>query len=211
VVNFVIVFLQVATQLTLLLTVPIFFQATTAASSALAGAYLTPAFAGNLSGGILSGIWIKRTGRYKAATVLAPSCALTGLVLMLLFWNENTSPAECSFLFLGGFATAVVSSSAFVGLTVSVRDEDIAVAASGMYLFMNIGAITGVSLGSAVFQATLRTVLTDSLQGFENSGEVCSMFIYPRQESSDGILRLSTMRWQISNTSKKPQRISSLS
>lgn len=40
--------------------VPIYFQVTINASTGEAGAYLIPAIAGNMVGGLLAGAWIKR-------------------------------------------------------------------------------------------------------------------------------------------------------
>ncbi|RMY01880.1 hypothetical protein D0867_11238 [Hortaea werneckii] len=70
--NSLMVFLQSSTQAALTLLIPVFFQVVKKASVAEAGAYLIPAFTGNLLGGLTSGYWIKRTGLFKVPTVVAP-------------------------------------------------------------------------------------------------------------------------------------------
>ena len=170
--NYAIIVLQVVVQFSLIMTVPIFFQATKRASTAAAGAYLIPAFVGNTLGGLLAGYWIKKTGLYKAPTVCAPVVALVGMFLCYFIWNEHTSNLASLAILPGGFATGMITSSAFVGLTAGVSDEDMAVTASGMYLFTNIGAIAGISAGGAVYQKSLQSYLQNALQNREDGPEV---------------------------------------
>ena len=157
--NYIVITLQVMVQMSLMMAVPLYFQATKSVSTAAAGAYLLPAFAGNTLGGLLSGYWIKKTGDYKAPTVLSPALAILCMTLILLRWNEHTSVAESLYTFFGGFGTGMASSSAFVGLVAGVKESEIAIAGSGMYLCFNFGAIAGVSAGSAVYQNTLESGL----------------------------------------------------
>ncbi|KAK4540745.1 hypothetical protein LTR36_008960 [Oleoguttula mirabilis] len=170
--NYLIIILQVTVQISLIMSVPIFFQATVRASTAAAGAYLIPAFAGNTLGGLMTGYWIKKTGLFKAPTVVAPVLAVLGMLLCLLTWDEHTSVLKSLAIFPGGFATGMVASSTFVGLAAGVDEKDIAMAASGMYLFYNLGSIAGVSGGSAVFEASLKSSLAKVLEGRSDMEEV---------------------------------------
>lgn len=170
--NYLIVLFQVMVQISLMVSVPLYFQATKKASTGAAGAYLIPAFVGNTLGGLLSGYWIKRTGRYWLPTVLAPVLSVGCMVLCLLTWNGKTSILESLFILPGGFATGMVTNSAFVGLAAAVPEGDIAMTGSGMYLFFNIGAIAGVSLGGAVYQTALRSSLEEALRGIKDGHKV---------------------------------------
>ena len=170
--NYLSILLQIMVQMSLMVSVPLYFQATKNASTAEAGAYLVPAFAGNTLGGLLAGYWIRKTGLYKTPTVLAPFLSIFCMLLCLLTWNGDTSIGESLYTFIGGFATGLVSSSAFVGLAAAVPEEDIAIAGSGMYLFFNIGAIAGASTGGAVYQAALRAGLENALKGVKHGHKV---------------------------------------
>jgi MFS family permease len=170
--NYLIVLLQVITQLSLMMAVPLYFQATKHANTAAAGAYLVPAFVGNTLGGLLSGYWIRRTGRYKWPTVLAPILSVLCMLLCLFFWNGDTSVAESTYIFPGGFATGMVTSAAFVGMAAAVQPEDVAIAGNGMYLFLNIGAIAGASSGSAAYQGALRSGLKGAFRDVKHEKEV---------------------------------------
>ena len=85
--NYLIVLLQVITQLSLMMAVPLYFQATKHANTAAAGAYLIPAFVGNTLGGLLSGYWIRKTGRPKWPTVLAPILSVICMCLCRFLWK----------------------------------------------------------------------------------------------------------------------------
>ncbi|RMY45081.1 hypothetical protein D0863_16110 [Hortaea werneckii] len=163
--NSLMVFLQSSTQAALTLLIPVFFQVVKKASVAEAGAYLIPAFTGNLLGGLTSGYWIKRTGLFKVPTVVAPILSMACMALCLSTWHENISSWRAIVSLPGGFATAMVSSSTFVGAAAGVEHEDVAVAASTMYLLMNLGGVAGISVGSAVFEDTLRASLFKAVQG----------------------------------------------
>lgn len=174
--NYMIIFFQTTAQNALMVSVPIYFQVTAAATTSQAGAYLIPAFAGNTLGGLVAGVWIKRSGRFKSLTVLSPIFGLLCYLSLWLTWNGHTSPWLSVLIFPGGFAMGVLSSSAFVGLAAGVEEEDFAVITSGMFLFFNIGMIAGVSGGSAVFQDVLRASLNKILQGVDDGEEVSTAF-----------------------------------
>jgi MFS family permease len=159
-------------QISLMVSVPIFFQATRKASVAASGVYLIPAFAGNTFGGLLAGYWIKKTGHFKTPTVLAPLCQICCTLLCLFIWRKDTSDWISLAIFPGGFAMGLISSSAFVGLAAGVDEKDLAIAASGMYLYFNIGGIAGVSTQNAVFETALRSYLPRALAGYEDTDKV---------------------------------------
>lgn len=170
--NYLILLLQSITQLSLMVAVPIYFQVTQNAGTAKAGAFLVPAFCGNLIGGLATGFWIRHTGEYKTPTVLAPLLAIACEVACLIFWTGKTTIAQSLFIFPGGLAMGLASSSTLVGAVAGVSEDDIAIATSGSYLFANLGAIGATSAGPATFQITLRAHLEHMLNGVEDGKEV---------------------------------------
>ena len=179
--NYMIVLLGCISQLSLMMSVPLYFQATKQANTAAAGAYLIPAFVGNTLGGLLSGFWIRKTGQYKAPAVLAPVLSASCMCLCLFLWNGNTSVVESVYIFPGGFAMGMVTSAAFVGITAAVQPADVAIAGNGMWLMLNIGAIAGASSGAAAYQGTLRSGLQKALKNVRHSKEV-RMVSFPTDE-----------------------------
>ncbi|CAK1363584.1 unnamed protein product [Cercospora beticola] len=170
--NYSIAFLQVLLQFSLMTIVPLYFQVTNKANTAQAGAYLIPAFAGNTIGGLIAGYFIKHTGLYKPMTVISPLFGVLCMSLCLFLWNGHTSTAEALYIFPGGFASGASSSSIFVALAAGVSEEDLAITASGLYLFFNLGAVAGASAGAAVYQGGLRTGLRAALEGVPDGSEI---------------------------------------
>ncbi len=199
--SYLIVLLQVMVQMSLMMSVPLYFQATKHADTAAAGAYLIPAFVGNSLGGLLAGYWIRKTGRYKYPTVLAPILSVGCMLLCLLRWNGDTSVWESLYIFPGGFATGMISSSAFVGMAAGVHESDIAVAGSGMYLFFSIGAVAGASAGSSTYQIGLKSGLEEALQGVKGSDRVSASIQLPRERCMLTRSRFFTDFWTTSDTS----------
>ncbi|KAL9618103.1 MAG: hypothetical protein Q9160_007173 [Pyrenula sp. 1 TL-2023] len=159
---------QIAAQLEVMFTVPLYFQVSANASATVAGAHLFPAVAGNAIGGILVGILIKRTGRYRFPTVGAAVVASIGYLLLILRWHGNTNIWESLYIVPGGFGTGVALSTTFIVLTASIASSDMAIAAAGMYQAQNIGVVVGLSITGAIFQGTLRPMLDWRLQGLKD-------------------------------------------
>lgn len=170
--TYLVIFFQTTAQNALMVIVPIYFQATAAATTSQAGAHLIPAFAGNTLGGLCAGYFIKRSGRFKSLTILSPIIGVLCMVVLLLTWNGNTSPWLSLLIFPGGVAMGILSSSAFVSLAAGVEEQDFAVTTSGMFLAFNFGMISGVSGGSAVFQDMLRGSLERAVRGVAGGEEV---------------------------------------
>ncbi|KAJ8603117.1 hypothetical protein MRB53_042259 [Persea americana] len=172
--NYAIMGLQIMMQCALTATVPLYIQATHDISVTLVGAYLIPAFAGNLTGGLLAGYLTKRLRIHKPITVLGSLSGTFCMILCLLVWQggNKVNFAESLIIFPGGFSVGVVSSTTFVALAAGVAREEVAIAGSGMYTFANIGAIAGVSVGSAIYQSSLYSGLEDALQGIPNVADI---------------------------------------
>lgn len=168
--------LQNVMQMALMMAIPMYFQVVQNVTTAAAGAYMVPSILGNTVGALMVGYWIKRTGRVKPTTILAPLSSLLVFVLCLLMWTgDDTSPVLRSIVtFPGGFATGVAHSALFVSLTAGVAEEDIAIAGSGLYLSGNIGAVIGTSAPSAIYQTVLRSGLAEALAGRKDMQEVGS-------------------------------------
>jgi fucose permease len=149
-----------------------YFQVTNNASTAKAGAYLVPTIVGNTVGGLITGAVIKKTGRYKYLITLASLSSCLCFTLMLTIWKGNTHFGESLAVFPGGFATGVAYGAVFVALTAGVAEDEIPIAASGLYLSGNVGCVAGIAAVDAVYQNTLRSGLVNALQNNENRDQV---------------------------------------
>ncbi|KFY67157.1 hypothetical protein V496_01731 [Pseudogymnoascus sp. VKM F-4515 (FW-2607)] len=164
----ILVFLQLAAQLGLatrqmMYTVPLYFQVTQDASTAVAGAHLFPAVTGVAVAGLLSGYLIKKTGRYKAILTTASICASLSYLLLILRWHGHTNWLESLYIVPGGFGSGLLNSAAFVALTATIDRDQIAMAASTFFLSANGGMAVGMASASAVLKNGLRSGLETRL------------------------------------------------
>jgi len=92
--------------------------------------------------------------------------------LLILLWRGYTNNAQSCVIFFGGLATGMAQSAIFVGLTAGIERENIAVAASGLYLSSNFGTVAGASGAGAIFQYSLRRRLNRLLSKETDGAEV---------------------------------------
>ncbi|EPS35938.1 hypothetical protein H072_10575 [Dactylellina haptotyla CBS 200.50] len=157
--------LSTVSQIGIMYTVPRYFQITRNSSVTAAGAQLIPAVVGNVVGGLLTGIYVQRTGRYKLLLTLAGVISSIASTLLILRWNGHTGFLESLYIFPGGFGMGLSQASSFVAMTAGLEKEHYAVATGGLYLSSNIGAVAGVSIVSVVLENAVRTILGQRLIG----------------------------------------------
>lgn len=143
--------------------VPLYWQVTSGASNTAAGSRLVPAFVGNTFGSLLTGWYIKRTGRYKIMILLASLSACTAYITIILRWHGDTYTWEALEIAPGGFGSGVATTSTFIALTAAMSHKNMAVATSGFYLASNLGTVLGVSIGSSIQRGVLKILLQKRL------------------------------------------------
>ncbi|KAL2264168.1 hypothetical protein VTK26DRAFT_1286 [Humicola hyalothermophila] len=168
VLSFLILGFQTAAQLGLMFSVPLYFQITTRASNTAAGAHLVPAVVGNALGGLISGVLIKRSGRYKPLILLAVTLSSLSYLTLMLRWHGATGFWESLYIFPSGFGTGVAQSAVFVSLQAVLAGDDdaarlLAPAISFMYLSSTVAITIGLPLANAVMQTGLRAGLSGRL------------------------------------------------
>ncbi len=151
---------------------PLYFQIVKRSSTAEAGTYLIPAPMGNTVGGLVAGWWIGRTRQYKLPSVSGAACSVLAFICLALLWRGDGSPLEPLLIFPAGFAAGVAHSACFIGLGAGVDASDMAVAASGLYLFNNVGMMVGIGIGNTIYQVSLRSGLQSALENFPDRTSV---------------------------------------
>ncbi|KAI0012182.1 major facilitator superfamily domain-containing protein [Xylariaceae sp. FL0662B] len=163
VVSYLITICQTAAQLGLMFTIPLYFQVTERSSSTVAGAHLIPAVIGNTVGGLVTGVWIRRTGDYKAPLVFAGAVSFSCYGLLILRWHGNTNWVESLYVFPGGFGTGISLTAVFIALQAAIDPADKAVAAAGLYLTIPVGQIVGTAACNAAMQTMIPIDLASRL------------------------------------------------
>ncbi|KZL65905.1 major facilitator superfamily transporter [Colletotrichum tofieldiae] len=167
VLTFIISGAQVAAQLGLMFSVPLYFQVTQRVSNTVAGLHLFPAVAGNAIGGVLAGYLIRKTGRYKSLLIIATIASSFSYVLLLLRWHGDTNVWESLYIVPGGFGAGLVQSAGFISVQAAANPKHKAAVTSGMFLTFQIGMILGLASVSAVMMETMKWRLDALLKGMD--------------------------------------------
>ncbi|KAL2205638.1 MFS general substrate transporter [Sarocladium strictum] len=154
---------QVAAQLGLMFSVPLYFQVTQRASNGIAGAYLFPAVVGNAVGAIVAAVVIKRTGSYKLVLTVATITSATSYLLLLLRWHGHTNIWEALYIFPGGFGTGAVQTGVFVAVQAATDPAHKAAALGGIWLTGTVGSIIGMTAVSAATMQIMGRTLASAL------------------------------------------------
>lgn len=157
--------LQVAAQVGMMFTVPLYFQVTAKASSTVAGAHLIPAVAGNTVGGLAAGMFIRRTGNYKPVLVAAGLIACISYLLQLTRWNGHTGIWESLYIVFGGLGSGSASSASFVSMTAFLKPEEIAMATGGYLLLINFSITAGITSNYTLLGTVFKRQLQSQLHG----------------------------------------------
>lgn len=146
---------------------------------------MLPAIAGNTVGGLVIGAAIRRSGRYKMATVGATISAMLCFSLLYITWTGSTSPWQALLTFPGGLGAGMAHSAIFVALTRDVDSSDIPVAFSGLYLCSTVGTVAGLCGSSAVLMSVTKTELWRILvEGGVANGEM----VRPTPDDMSGVV-----------------------
>ncbi|KAI1856112.1 hypothetical protein JX265_011827 [Neoarthrinium moseri] len=155
--------LLAAAQTALMFSVPLYFQVTQRVSNTIAGIHLFPAVFGNAVGGLAAGRIIKATGRYKVVAIAASVSGSIAYLLLILRWLGKTNWLESMYIFFGGLGAGMGNTAIFVSLNAVTEPSHKAVAASGLFLSMPIGMITGIAVTSALMLEVMQKQLDDGL------------------------------------------------
>ncbi|CAK7216852.1 hypothetical protein SEUCBS140593_003003 [Sporothrix eucalyptigena] len=188
--SYMLLLLQNTAQAAATLSVPLFIQVTRGADVGTSGLSLLPSVVGNTAGGLGTGFYVSRTGRYRGAAVVSGVFGVVGYGMMIWRWvagPEFHPVADDLWIFFAGAATGTAHSAAFMALAAGLsattakddaeqqyedtedemsKDEDtaaVAIASSGIYLSGNIGGVVGLSLSSALLQGVLAFKLKEFL------------------------------------------------
>ncbi|KAK5659228.1 hypothetical protein OQA88_1319 [Cercophora sp. LCS_1] len=170
VLSFLIMGLQTAAQISLMFSVPLYFQVTNRLSNTASGLHLVPAVVGNAIGGLLAGLAIKKTGRYKALTIFSVTCSSFCYLLLMFRWHGNTNWFESLYIIPGGFGTGMAQSALFISVQVVIPPAHLAPAISFMYLSTTVWLTIGLPISNAAMQGALRKGLTARLLGLGLGG-----------------------------------------
>ncbi|KAI5807406.1 major facilitator superfamily domain-containing protein [Peziza echinospora] len=144
----------------------------TGTSTTLSGLLLSPFAIGLSLGSLISGLTMKRTGKYYILSLLLALLLATTSLTFLTIYDPISVPSPTpSFLIQNlnlaafGFAYGGTLTVTLLALISAVPHSHQAVVTSASYLFRATGSTIGVALSGAVFQNILRRELVRRLSG----------------------------------------------
>lgn len=168
--------------------IPLYFQAVDGYGAAASGLRLLPAILAGVSGSLLAGYLMKRTGKYYWLTVTAYAMLLSGMVLIFLFAGpiRNSVWGLVSGMVLCGLGNGIGVTTTLIALISNASPDDQAVTTACSYLFRSLGSVIGIALSSTVVQQSLRNNLRRDL----GSGERADQIVQRVRRSLDSIWKL---------------------
>ncbi|CAH0023577.1 unnamed protein product [Clonostachys rhizophaga] len=163
-VSYIIAHLQVIAQITLMFSVPIYFQVTRGESASASGMRLVPAIAANTAGALLAGRYIRKARRFRSILVVAGPIGCLSYILALGRWDGSSAPWESLYVVPGGAATGMATSAAFISMTSYLEQEHMAVATGIFFLVSSMGSSLGVSVDNAITQSLFKKHLLARIQ-----------------------------------------------
>lgn len=168
--------------------IPLFFQAVDGHGATASGVRLLPAITAGVSGSLLAGYWMKRTGKYYWLTVIAYTMLVIGMVIIFLFagtvvnstWGISVGTVLC------GLGNGIGVTTTLIALISNAAPEDQAVTTACSYLFRSLGSVIGISFSSTVVQQSLRNYLIQDL----GSGKEADRIVQRVRRSLDYIKTL---------------------
>lgn len=175
-------------------------------SVTLAGSRIVFIVVGNAVGGLLTGWYIQRTGRYKSVIYVATSLGIICYTLVLVRWHGGSSFIDSSYLVLGGLGMGSTQSTTFVHLVAALNAQDLAVAGTTWFLCQSAGMLIAANVFNMVHNLALTSMLASALEGVADKSKVIYLSIYALLYSTSYLftmkLRLSTVCPRALNTSR---------
>ncbi|CAO3596098.1 unnamed protein product [Absidia cylindrospora] len=158
-------FWTVMSSISIIYIAPLYFQGLLGQTPTQASVYYLPKVISVSLGSVLSGIYMSRTGEYLNITFAG---ALISLISMIgyTFWTPSSSLIQVLLCLFGdGLSMGVVITTTLIAMLSCVGQKDMATITSMSYLFRSAGGVIGISSTSAIFQATVKNILTQRITG----------------------------------------------
>ncbi|KAF2192263.1 MFS general substrate transporter [Zopfia rhizophila CBS 207.26] len=154
--------------------IPLYWQVIGGYSASKAGLLLVPGIVCGVSGSLIGGIYMQRTGQYYYITASAYTNLVIGLILILLFtgtlvrstWGMVIGTMICA------FSNGIGVTTTLIGLIANASHKDQAVATACSYLFRSLGSVFGISMCATAFNQTLKKTLSSTLNGDKDAAEI---------------------------------------
>ncbi len=163
-----------ASFLSILFFSPLYWQVVYDYKASQAGTLLAPSIIGGVTGSVIGGQYMKRTGKYFWITVTSYTILIGGVLLTLLSTGIlfKNLPLMVVGTAICAFTNGLAITTTLIGLIANAAPEDQAVTTACSYLFRSLGSVFGVSMSATAFNQTLRKSLSAALKDGEDAEEL---------------------------------------
>ncbi|MFE3193286.1 MDR family MFS transporter [Nocardia sp. NPDC059240] len=149
---------------------PQYLQVVQGASPTKAGLLMLPLVAGMMTGSILAGQLISRTGRYKYFPPVGAALLTSGLFLLHLVSADTKLWVVMIFMAITGFGLGNLMQPLTLALQNALPPKDMGVSTAAATFFRQIGGTLGVAVFLSVLFTQLAPNITSSLESANHPG-----------------------------------------
>ncbi|KAH7871339.1 MFS general substrate transporter [Lentinula edodes] len=162
-------FFPMASGMSMLFHVSLYFQAVEGKNAAQSGLLLLPDAAGSLTGSLLGGLLVQLSGTYYLLTVAGFIVLVAGRVVATLMTGVifRSALGVGVGILVAAIGNGVSITTSLVALIANAGPADQAAATAASYLFRSLGIVVGLSVASSLVQVTLRKELRRHLEGHD--------------------------------------------
>jgi EmrB/QacA subfamily drug resistance transporter len=134
---------------------PLYFQSAKAASALRSGVLLVPLIVLTASFGVLTGIFIHRTGRYREPIWIGTVLLTTGYGAFISLVPSTSIARIVGFQLLAGAGSGMLFEPSLVALQAFSHQDDVATATSTFSFIRSLSLAVSIILGGVVFQNSM--------------------------------------------------------
>ncbi|KAF2134004.1 MFS transporter-like protein [Dothidotthia symphoricarpi CBS 119687] len=135
---------------------PLYFQSVLEASPLRSGLLLLPFIVTGAIGGVLAGIFIHRTGRFREIMWFGTVFLCIGFGLFVSFDAYTSTAKAVGFLAIGGLGSGILFEAPLIAIQSQVEQQDVASATSTLSFTRNIALSISTIIGGTIFQNTMQ-------------------------------------------------------
>jgi MFS family permease len=136
---------------------PLYLQSVLEASPLRSGLLLLPFIVTGAILGVLAGVWIHRTGRFRDIMWIGTFLMVLGFGLFISF-DEYTSTAKTvGFLMIGGAGSGLLFEAPLIAVQSQVEQQNVASATATLSFIRNIALAISTIIGGTIFQNSMNS------------------------------------------------------
>jgi MFS family permease len=136
---------------------PLYFQSVLEASPLRSGLLLLPFIVTGAILGVLAGVWIHRTGRFREIMWIGTFLLTLGFGLFIMFDAYTSTAMAVGLLMIGGAGSGLLFEAPLIAVQSQVDQQDVASATATLSFIRNIALSISTIIGGTIFQNSMNS------------------------------------------------------